>query len=141
MPMVLRLSSNYRPTKWWNFNASIDFYSQQQTGIAESLDPSIPNPTEDDIILNEVKVDNIIFNFRIFNNFKVTKQLSLSAFAMYRGKNTGLNFDMDPMYFVNLGLRYNFLEDNRATFSLNFNNVFNTQEINIKSERPFNQDR
>ena len=40
---------------------------------------------------------------------------------------------------MNLGLRYIFLEDNRATFSLNFNNVLDTQEINVLSQRPFLQ--
>ena len=135
----IELSSNYKPTKWWSLNASVELYARTQTGIAESLDPTIENPTEDDILLNNVEVDNIIYNFRVFNNFKVNKRLSLSVFAMYRGKDTGLNFEMDPMYFVNLGLRYNFLEDNRATFNLNFNNVFDTQEINIVSERPFRQ--
>lgn len=135
----IELSSNYRPTKWWSLNASFDLYARQQTGIAESLDPTIENPTEADINLSEVVVDNIIYNFRVFNNFKATKNLSFSAFAMYRGKDTGLNFEMDPMYFVNLGMRYSFLEDNRATFSMNFNNVFDTQEINIVSERPFRQ--
>jgi outer membrane receptor protein involved in Fe transport len=136
----LEVSGNYRPTKWWSFNASFDLYGRKQRGFAEELDPSIPNPTENDIELNKVEVDNLIYNFRIFNNFKVTKKLSFSAFAMYRGKDTGLNFEMDPMYFVNLGMRYNFLEDNRATFSLNFINVFDTQEINILSERPFRQE-
>ena len=135
----LELSSSYRPTTWWSLNASFDLYARQQTGIAESLDPTLTNPTEADIELNEVVVDNIIYNFRIFNNFKATKNLSFSAFAMYRGKDTGLNFEMEPMYFVNLGMRYSFLEDNRATFSMNFNNVFDTQEINIVSERPFRQ--
>ena len=37
-------------------------------------------------------------------------------------------------------MRYSFLEDNRATFSMNFNNVFDTQEISIVSERPFRQE-
>jgi len=136
----VEVSGSYKPTKWWNFNASFDLYGRTQRGFAESLDPNIVNPTEDDIDLNNIEVDNLIYNFRVFNNFKVTKKLSLSAFAMYRGKDTGLNFEMEPMYFVNLGMRYSFLEDNRATFSLNFNNVFNTQEINILSERPFRQD-
>ena len=135
----MELSSSYRPTKWWSFNASVDLYVRKQTGFAESLDPTLANPTESDITVSSVEVTNEIFNFRVFNNFKVTKKLSLSAFAMYRGKDTGLNFEMEPMYFVNLGMRYSFLEDNRATFSLNFNNVFDTQEINILSERPFNQ--
>ncbi|SDS72072.1 Outer membrane receptor proteins, mostly Fe transport [Formosa sp. Hel1_31_208] len=135
----LEISSSYKPTKWWSFNASFDLYARKQTGIAESLDPTIIDPAETDINLNKVEVDNIIYNFRIFNNFKATKKLSFSAFAMYRGKDTGLNFEMDPMYFVNLGMRYSFLEDNRATFSMNFNNVFDTQEISIVSERPFRQ--
>ncbi|WP_411768309.1 TonB-dependent receptor domain-containing protein [Winogradskyella sp. A3E31] len=135
----IEISSNYRPTKWWSFNASFDLYARKQTGFAESLDPTLMNPTVDDIELNSVEVDNVIYNFRVFNNFKVTKSLSLSAFAMYRGPDTGLNFEMDPMYFVNLGMRYSFLEDNRATFSLNFNNVFDTQEIAIVSDRPFRQ--
>ncbi len=134
------VSGNYKPTKWWSFNASFDMYGRTQRGFAETLDPTIENPTEDDIELNNVEVDNLIYNFRVFNNFKVSKKLSFSAFAMYRGKDTGLNFEMDPMYFANLGMRYNFLEDNRATFSLNFNNVFDTQEINILSERPFRQE-
>ncbi|WP_299363196.1 TonB-dependent receptor [Winogradskyella sp.] len=136
----VEISSNYKPTKWWSFNASFDMYGRRQRGFAESLDPTIDNPTEDDIVIENTEVDNLILNFRVFNNFKVTKNLSLSAFAMYRGKDTGLNFEVDPMYFVNLGLRYSFLEDNRATFSLNFNNVFDTQELNILSERPFRQE-
>ncbi len=136
----VEISSNYRPTKWWSINASFDLYNQQQKGLAESIDPTIPNPVESDISLNTVEVDNLIYNFRMFNNFRVTKKLSLSAFALYRGKETGLNFELDPIYFVNLGLRYSFLEENRATFSLNFNNVFDTQEIVVVSERPFRQD-
>lgn len=133
------LSSNYRPAKWWSFNAGLDLYSQTQKGIAERIDPTIDNPTVDDIITEYTEVDNLIWNFRIFNNFSLSKKLTFSAFGMYRGKNTGLNFEMEPMYFANLGARYSFLEDNRATFSINFNDVFNTQEIGITSERPYAQ--
>ncbi|MGC6430172.1 MAG: TonB-dependent receptor domain-containing protein [Jejuia sp.] len=135
----VELSSNYRPTKWWSLNASFDLYSQIQKGIAERIDPTLSNPTVNDIIEETVEVDNVIWNFRVFNNFKVSKKLTFTAFGMYRGKNTGLNFEMDPMYFVNLGGRYSFLPDNRATLSLSFNDVFRTQEINITSERPFDQ--
>ena len=114
-------------------------YSRIQKGISERLDPNIVNPTEADIVLETVKIDNLIWNFRVFNNFKASQKLTFTAFAMYRGKDTGLNFTMDPMYFVNLGARYSFLENNKATFSLNFNNVFETQKISIASERPFLQ--
>ena len=133
------LSSNYKPTKWWSLNASFDLYSQTQKGIAERIDPTLINPTENDIISETVEVDNVIWNFRIFNSFKANKKLTFTAFAMYRGKDTGLNFEVDPMYFVNLGARYSFLEDNRATFSLSFNDVFDTQKIAVVSERPFLQ--
>ena len=133
------LSSNYRPTKWWSLNASFDLYSQTQKGISERIDPTITNPTENDIISEMTKIDNVIWNFRVFNNFKANKNLTFTAFGMYRGKNTGLNFEMGPMYFVNLGARYSFLEDNKATFSLSFNDVFGTQKISIVSERPYLQ--
>ncbi|WP_406684262.1 TonB-dependent receptor [Seonamhaeicola sp. MEBiC1930] len=135
----LELSSNYRPTKWWSLNASFDLYSQTQKGIAERIDPTLPNPIEDDIIEETVEVENTILNFRVFNNFKVSKKLTFTAFAMYRGKNTGLNFEMDPMYFANLGMRYAFL-NNKATLGLSFNDVFNTQKIGIVSERPYLQE-
>ncbi|RNC86774.1 MAG: TonB-dependent receptor [Winogradskyella sp.] len=135
----IELSTNYRPTKWWSINASFDLYNQKQKGIAESIDPTLSNPTISDINTDVVEVDNLIYNFRVFNNFKVSKKLSFSAFGLYRGKETGLNFEVDPIYFVNVGMRYNFLQDNRATFSLNFNNIFDTQEINVVSDRPFLQ--
>jgi len=135
----IELSTNYRPAKWWSINASFDLYARKQTGFAESLDPTIVNPVDSDIMVNSLEVNNVIYNFRMFNNFKISKKLTFTAFVMYRGKDTGLNFEMEPMYFANLGMRYSFLEENRATFSLNFNNVFDTQEINIVSERPFRQ--
>lgn len=40
---------------------------------------------------------------------------------------------------VNLGMRYNFLEDDRATFSFNFNDIFNTMFFDFEGERPFPQ--
>lgn len=135
----VEISSNYRPTKWWSLNGSFDLYSQTQSSFAETIDPTLSDPTIDDITINEVEVDNVVYNIRLFNNFEVTKQLSLSAFGMYRGRNKGLQFVMEPIYFVNLGARYSFLEDDRATFSMNFNNVFDTQEISIVGERPFRQ--
>ena len=45
---------------------------------------------------------------------------------------------MDPMYFVNLGMRYSFL-DSKATFSLNFNDVFDTMKFAFDGDRPYRQ--
>lgn len=134
----LELSTNYRPTKWWSISSSFDFYSQTQKSIAEKLNAPVNVATVNDISLETVSIDNIMWNFRVFNNFKVNQKLSFSAFAMYRGKNKSIQFNMEPMYFVNLGMRYSFL-NRRASLSLNYNDVFNTMRAKFIGERPFAQ--
>ena len=132
------LSTNYRPTKWWSINGSFDLYSQTQKSISERLTVSPEVATENDIVLETVKVNNVAYNFRMFNNFKVSKSVSLTAFGFYRGQNKTIQFDIDPMYFVNLGMRYSFL-DNKATFSFSYNDVFNTMKFTADGNRPFKQ--
>ncbi|PKA83690.1 putative outer membrane protein [Ulvibacter sp. MAR_2010_11] len=133
----VELSSNYRPTKWWSFNASFDLYNRTQTGIAERL-TTTENPTVEDIVVSKYEVDNIAYNFRMFNNFKVTKDLSLSAFGFYRGKSRTLQFTVEPMYFVNLGARYS-LWEGRGTFSINYNDIFDTMKFAFDGELPYAQ--
>ncbi len=132
----IELSSNFRPTKWWNFNASFDLYSRKQKGIAETLTAPTNVATVDDIILETIEVDNLVWNFRMFNNFKATKKLNLSVFTMYRGEEKGLQFTRKPMFMVNTGLRYSFLEDDRATFSFNYSDIFNTMKFEFEGDRP-----
>lgn len=134
----IELSSNYRPTKWWNFNASFDLYSQSQTGITEFIDTNnLSTATVDDIETRKTEVENVVWNFRMFNNFKATKNLSLSLFAMYRGEEQGVQFLRKPMYFVNTGVRYTFMEDNRATISFNYNDIFNTMRFEFETDTPY----
>jgi iron complex outermembrane receptor protein len=131
------LSSNYKPTNWWSLNASFDLYSRKQKGIVESLNAPIETATSDDIILSTVEVDNVVWNFRLFNNFKATKKLNFSLFALYRGEEKGLQINRKPMFMLNTGLRYSFLEDNRATFSFNYNDILNTMKFEFDGDRPF----
>lgn len=133
----VELSSNYRPTKWWNFNASFDLYSQTQTGFTETLNtPEGQEPMLSDIDVSKIEINNLAWNFRMNNNFKVTKKLTLSAFGMYRSSQKGLQFKRKPMYFVNTGLRYSFLDD-MATFSFNYNDIFNTMKFRFEGQRPY----
>jgi len=132
------LTANYRPLKWWSLNTSFDIYSQQQKSFAETIDPSIANPTTNDITSNNFEVDNVVWNFRVFNNFKATKDLTFSAFVMYRGADQNIQFDVDPMFMTNIGARYNFW-DGKATASLNYNDIFNTMKFQGTGTRPFNQ--
>lgn len=132
------LSTNYRPAKWWSINGSFDLFSQTQRGFTESLPPGIENPQEDDIVIEDVTVDNVAWNFRMNNNFTITKKLSLSVFGFYRGRNKNIQFNLDPMYFVNAGLRYAFAQG-KGTLSLNFSDIFNTMQFRFEGDRPFVQ--
>ena len=134
----LEVSSNYKPTKWWSINGSFDMFSQTQKSISETLNAPTDVATADDISLESYEVDNLAWNFRMFNNFKVSKKLSLSAFGFYRGQNKGIQFEVKPMYFVNVGMRYSFL-DSKATFSFNYNDIFDTMRFRFDAERPFAQ--
>lgn len=132
----LELSGNLKPTKWWNFNLSFDLYSRTQKGIAEILTAPTDIATADDIVRETIEVDNVVYNFRMFNNFSVTKKLNLSVFTMYRGEEDGLQFTRKPMFMVNTGLRYSFMEDDRATFSFNYSDIFNTMKFEFEGDRP-----
>ncbi|MEP2937086.1 MAG: outer membrane beta-barrel family protein [Gilvibacter sp.] len=135
----IELSSNYRPFKWWNFNASFDLFSQKQKGISEVLDNTVDNPTAADIISSTIEVTNTAWNLRMINNFKVTQKLTLSAFGMYRGKNKNIQFEVDPMVMINVGARYS-LWDGQGTFSLNYNDIFNSMKFGFVGERPYRQE-
>ncbi len=134
----VELSGSYKPTKWWSFNSSFDLYSQVQSGFAESLDPDIVDPTDEDIVTEYGEANVVTWNFKMFNNFKVTKKLTLSAFAFYRGENKTLQFAVDPMYFVNVGARYS-LWDGKGTFSINYNDIFDTMKFAFEGESPYRQ--
>ncbi|WP_298494508.1 outer membrane beta-barrel protein [uncultured Algibacter sp.] len=134
----IELSTNYRPTKWWSLNASFDLYSQTQQGITEIIDTDdIQNATINDIVRQDTEVDNVIWNLRAFNNFKASKKLSFSVFAMYRGEEEGIQFTRKPMFMLNTGMRYSFLDDNRATFSFNYSDILNTMKFEFEGDTPF----
>lgn len=134
----IELSSNYRPTKWWSINGSFDLYSQTQKGISETLSVPTDQATIDDIETEIIEVDNVAWNLRMFNNFKVSNNLSFSLFALYRGQNRNIQFEVDPMAMVNIGMRYSFI-DGKATFSLNYNDIFDTMNFGFNGDRPFRQ--
>ncbi|MCX2681598.1 TonB-dependent receptor [Galbibacter sp. EGI 63066] len=135
----LEISSNYKPTSWWNFNASFDLFSQTQRSLTErSISPD-DEITEDEIVNEEVEVDNTPWNFRMNNNFTVTKKLTLSLFGMYRSSSKGIQFERKPMYFVNTGARYSFA-DGKGTISLNYNDIFNTMRFAFDATNPYRQE-
>jgi len=134
----VELSTNYKPLKWWSVNASFDLFSQTQRGITERLNGSNSTATLDDIVIEEIEVQNTGWNMRMNNSFKVNKVLTFQLFGFYRGKNQNIQFNVKPMYFVNAGARYNFAKG-KGTFSLNFNDVFNTMRFAFDATNPYVQ--
>tara|TARA_R110002020_G_scaffold129819_2_gene290430 strand:+ start:21574 stop:24024 length:2451 start_codon:yes stop_codon:yes gene_type:complete len=134
----MEVSANYKPVKWWGINGSFDLFTQTQRGITEFLDESDPPITEDDIIAENVKVENTAWNLRMNNSFTLNKKVTLQLFGFYRGSNKGIQIAAKPMYFINTGARYSFAEG-KGTFSLNFNDVFNTMRFAFDSDTPYAQ--
>jgi outer membrane receptor protein involved in Fe transport len=135
----IELSSSYKPTKWWSLNGSFDFYSQTLKGVAERLNAPIETALVEDIITEINSVDNVAWNFRIYNSFKVSKKVSLTAFGFYRGRNSNLQFNVKPMYFMNIGSRVSF-DKGKGSLSLNYNDIFNTMKFRFDGSSPYVQE-
>ena len=133
------LSSNYKPTKWWSFNTSFDLFSQTQKGIAEYLNVSLEDATDENIVRDINTVDNVAWNFRMYNSLSASKKLTFTVFMFYRGKNKNLQFDMLPMYFMNLGARLSVLKG-KGTVNIGFNDVFDTMRFRFNARKPFPSD-
>ena len=134
----LELNTNLNFTEWWSMNLSAEFFSQTQRGLTERLDPSIINPTPEDITTEAIEVDNNIMNLRMNNSFKATKKLSFNLFGLYRGGLETLQVKQNPMYFINVGARYAFAEG-KGSVSLNYNDIFNTAQWGFETDRPYSQ--
>ena len=135
----VELSSSYKPKKWWSLNGSFDLYSQTLMGIAERLSAPIETADIKDIITETNSVDNVAWNFKVYNSFKVSKKVNLTAFGFYRGRNSNLQFNVKPMYFVNVGSRFSF-DEGKGSISLNYNDIFNTMKFRFDGTSPYVQE-
>ncbi|WP_088342162.1 outer membrane beta-barrel family protein [Robiginitalea sediminis] len=135
----VELSSNLKPLSWWSINASFDLYNQTQRGFSESLPPGLANPGVDDIQTQTISVENTAWNLRVNNSLKATKQLTFQIFGFYRGRNRTLQFQQEPIYFINTGARYSFAQG-KGTLSLNVNDVFNWMQAEISAGQPIPQE-
>lgn len=119
----VEISGSYKPFKWWSLNPSFELYTRNINGVVGS---------------QFVEVENTAYNFRMNQSFNVNKNLSLQLFGMYRSKAQLLQIEMQEMYFVNAGARYNILK-NKGTLSINFNDIFDTQRFQFVTELPTRQ--
>ena len=127
------LSANYKLTKWWDVQPSVEYYYRNQRGIVTVL-----NPDTNEAELQQREVNNGVFNSRLNNNFKITNQLRASLFGFYRGDAVGVNGTMKAMYKIDAGVRYSFWE-NTANVSLRFNDIFNNMRARFEGDAPYRQ--
>lgn len=117
----LELSANYRPAKWWSFNASFDVFSNKFYLNDENLEVR--------------EVTGTPWNFRINNNITLLKNLSLQNFFMYRGKFKFVQGEMQPMWRMDLGARYTFM-DGKASFNARVSDIFKTFHAEAHIDNP-----
>lgn len=124
-------SLNYKITKWWDIQPSIDFSSIDQEGVVYVFDPknNVSNPKNETVTV-------AAFNGRMNSNFKVNKRLSFLLFGFYRGGVDGLQNNSHEMYKMDIGSRYTLL-DNKMNISVRFNDVFNTMRYAFDSMYPY----
>ncbi|MEL6561153.1 MAG: TonB-dependent receptor family protein [Bacteroidota bacterium] len=116
-------SGSYKPTNWWSFNASFDWYSREIRGVE---------------LGEEVAVNNSLYNFKMNHSFKVADQLTLQLISLYRGANTNLQYLTKSYYFVNVGARYS-IAGGKGTFSISFNDILKSQRFAFDATRPILQ--
>lgn len=124
----VEFSANFRMNKWWRVNSSMDFYSQEQLG---NIDNTGANP-------QQLRVTNNVFNARISNSFKASKKLRLQLFAMYRGPQKDIQWEVEKMWMVNLGASWTVLKG-KGNVNLRFNDIFRGMNFTFNSENPFVQ--
>lgn len=119
----VEVSGNLEFTKWYSANISFDAYNKKTKGVVED---------------EFVEVDVTIFNARINNTFKPSKNLRLQLFGMYRGEDLGIQFLRKPMWKIDFGSSYTVLKGS-GTITARYSDVFNTMNFAFEGTKPKRQ--
>ncbi|MEO9569613.1 MAG: TonB-dependent receptor [Polaribacter sp.] len=124
----LEFSANYKVNNWWRINSSMDFYSQKQLGIVD----------QNNVNASRIEVTNEVFNARISNSFKASKNLRFQLFAMYRGPQEDIQWKIENMWMINTGASLTVLKG-KGTVNLRVNDIFKGMKFAFNSSSPFVQ--
>ncbi len=119
----MEISGNLNFTKWWSANFGIDAYFRKIRGI---------------VATDYVEANTTIFNARVNNSFKATKDLRFQLFGMYRGKDINLQFVRKPMWRTDLGASYTVLKG-KGTVSARFSDMFKAMKFSFDGDLPYRQ--
>lgn len=122
-------SGNLKFAAWWSVNVSADVYFKTAKGTVQNANTNA---------LENAEVDVTTFNARINNSFTATKNLRFQLFAMYRGRDRGLQYDRKEMYKMDFGATYNILKG-KGTITARYNDVFENMRFAFDGNIPFRQ--
>lgn len=123
----VEVSGNLDFKKWWGVNFGVDSYFKNVKGVIEDRNGN----------LVEKEINATLFNSRMNHTFKLTKDFRLIWFTMYRAGERSLQFTNKEMWKTDLGARLNIFEG-KGTFSVRYNDIFNTMRAGFKSDEPAN---
>lgn len=141
----LELTMKNNVKKWWELTSNVNLF----TSKINTNDPAIPEQEQ-----------FVSWFAKINNSFKLSKQLSLQLSGNYQsktilppggsggggrggygggmfGQSTSAQGYVRPVYSADIAVRYSFLKDNRASLSVNMNDIFRTRVSDTHSESPF----
>lgn len=133
-------------TKWWEFTTNMNLFTSKIT----IDDPNVPDQ------------DQFVSWFGKMNhNFKLSKKLTFQLSGNYQSKTvlppgggggggrggggggmfggggTSAQGYVRPVYYMDAALRYTFMKDNRASLSINMNDILRTRVSDVHSESAF----
>jgi len=117
------ITGNLDFTKWWSANIGTDIYFRKIRGTVTD---------------QFVEKDISVFNARINNTFKATKNLRFQLFEMYRGQEQGLQFLRKRTYKTDIGASYNILKG-QGTISARASDIFRTMNFSFDGDLPYKQ--
>ena len=117
------ISGNLDFTKWWSANLGTDIYFRKIRGTVTS---------------QFIEKDISVFNARMNNTFKATKNLRFQLFEMYRGQEQGLQFLRKRSYKTDIGASYNILKG-QGTVSARASDIFKTINFSFDGDLPYKQ--
>lgn len=123
------ISANLKLATWWSVNASSDAYFRTVRGTVQNADTQEQERAEADVVA---------FNIRMNHNFVANKKLRFNLFAMYRGRDLGLQFEREPMYRMDIGSTYTILKG-KGSITARFNDVFETMNFAFDGNIPYRQ--
>ena len=123
------ISANLKLATWWSVNASSDAYFRTVKGTVQNANTQAQERAEADVVA---------FNIRMNHNFVATKKLRFNLFAMYRGRDLGLQFEREPMYRMDIGSTYTILKG-KGSITARFNDVFETMNFAFDGNIPYRQ--